>query len=301
MVKKKKANIGTQRSAYLFILPSAIILAVFVFVPLIASFIISLLNIDVFMRNVSFAGLANFKKLITDTRAFNDTFNTIYFTVLEVPLQIITALIISTFVANNTRLNQIFRTIFYLPFICSLTAIGIVFSMLLDPNMGWLPYLLNMVGLGGIAFLKDAYLAMPTLIVISVWKNFGYTMTLLTAAIIDVPGYLYEAAEIDGAGYWKKFMKITVPGIWPTICFCIVTNIIASLQTFDLPYIMTKGGPDFHTETIVQYIYDRGFRTAPYSLGYASAISVYLFLIIAIITFIFRKFILNRREEANAW
>lgn len=301
MGKKGKSGVdSSQRTAYLFLLPSSIILVVFVFVPLIATFFISLLHMDVFMQNTSFAGLANFKQLFSDGRVLNDTVNTLYFTVMEVPLQIVVALLFATLIARDTPFNKLMRTVFYLPFICSLTAVGIVWSMLLDPNMGWLPYMLGKIGVPTVSFLQDPNLAMPTIAVISVWKGFGYTITLLVAAILNVPESLYEAANLDGAGPWNKFRKITVPEIWPTICFCIVTNTIGSLQTFDLPYIMTKGGPNYRTETIVEYIYDRGFQTAPYSLGYASTVSVYLFLIIALVTFVLRHFILNRQEEGSA-
>lgn len=289
-------KIGTQPVAYLFLGPSLVILTVFVFVPLISSLVISLLNMDIFMNQISFAGLENFRQLLTDNRVGNATINTLYFTLAEVPLQIFLALLLTTFVARPTRFNKALRSIYYIPFVCSMTAISIVWSMLLDPNMGMIPFLLKKAGLSTVAFLKDANLAMPTIIAITAWKGFGYIITLLTAAILGIPVSLYEAADIDGAGYWSKFAKITMPEIWPTLSFCIVTTAIASLQMFDQAYVMTKGGPMYHTETLVQYIYNRGFQTAPYNLGYASAISVYLFLIIAVITFLLRKFLLNREE-----
>lgn len=296
---EKHVGVDTQRAGDLFILPSFAILTIFVFIPLISSLVISFLNMDIFMNNISFAGFENFKKLFNDVRVSNATFNTFYFTVFEVPLQIVLALLLSAFVSRNTRFSRVLRSIYYVPFICSMTAISIVWSMLLDPNMGGFPYLLKQLGMGSVAFLKDENLAMPTIIAITAWKGFGYTLTLITAAMLGVPSSLYEAAEIDGAGYWKKMTKITIQEIWPTISFCIVTNTIGSLQVFDQAYIMTKGGPSYRTETLVQYIYDRGFQTAPYSLGYACAISVYLFAIIAVITFALRRFILNRQEEGT--
>lgn len=295
--KKKVLKVHNQRVAYLFLLPSFVVLSIFVFIPLIASLVISLLNMDIFMKNVSFAGLSNFKRLFSDSRVANATFNTFYFAVLEVPIQTVLALLLATFVSRSTRFCKALRSIYYVPFICSMTAIGIVWSMLLDPNMGMVPYILKKFGLGTIAFLKDANLAMPTIIAITAWKGFGYTLTLLAAAILGVSGSLYEAADMDGAGYWQKFFKITIPEIWPTVSFCLVTNMIASMQVFDQVYVMTKGGPSYHTETLVQYIYDRGFQTAPYDLGYASAISVYLFIIVAVITFVLRRFT-NREETA---
>jgi multiple sugar transport system permease protein len=289
-----------QKIAYIFILPSMLILSVFVFIPLSSSVFISLLNMDIFMQGISFAGFDNFVRLFADDRIANATWNTLYFTALEVPLQIVIALIIASALAKNTFFYKILRGIYYIPFICSMTAIGIIWSMLLDPNMGLLPYWLRFAGLPAVSFLKDQNLAMPTVALITAWKGFGYTVTLLSAAILMVPVSLYEAADVDGAGFLNKFFHITIPGIKTTIGFCIVTNIISSLQVFDQTYVMTKGGPSFRTETLVQYIYDRGFQTAPYDLGYASAISVFLFIIVAVITFLLRRFILNENKEKSA-
>lgn len=296
----KKFHPTTQKKAYFFILPSLLILTIFVFIPLIASFVISLLNINIFMNNVTFAGIDNFKKMISDARISNSTFNTFYFTLLVVPLQVGMALLLTMFVVKDNKYTKALRTIYYLPFICSMTAIGIVWSMMLDPNLGMIPYFLKKAGLGTVAFLKDPDLAMPTVIGITAWKGFGYTLTILVAAVLSIPESQYEAAEMDGASTWNKFIKITIPSIMPTISFCIVTTAISSMQVFDQTYVMTQGGPLYRTETLVQYIYDRGFQTAPYDLGYASAISIYLFVIIAVITFILRKFVLNRGETENA-
>ncbi len=299
MNRKKKLKTHYQNCAYLFILPSMIILAVFVFVPLIASIIISMLNINIFMKDISFAGFKNFIKLISDSRVGNATFNSLFFALFEVPIQIGLALVLSIYVAQNNRYTKALRAIYYVPFVCSMTAIGIVWSMLLDPNLGLVPYLLRQIGVESVSFLKDPELAMPTIIVVSAWKGFGYTLTLITAAILNVPASLYEAADLDGANVFKKFVYITIPSIWPTISFCIVTTTITAMQMFDQAYVMTQGGPLNKTETLVQYIYDRGFQTAPYDLGYASSISVYLFVIIATITFILRRYILEKGDEAN--
>lgn len=299
MKKPKKYRPHNQKCAYLFILPSMIILTIFVFIPLVSSLVISLLNMNIFMKDISFAGLTNFKQLFQDSRVGNATFNSLYFTLFEVPLQVGLALLLAMYVAKNNRYTKLLRSTYYLPFVCSMTAISIIWSMLLDPNMGLVPYWLEQTGLKSISFLKDPNLAMPTVIAVTAWKGFGYTLTLITAAVLNISASLYEAADMDGAGQWKKFIHITIPGIFPTISFCVVTTTISALQIFDQTYVMTQGGPLNRTETVVQYIYDRGFQTAPYDLGYASSISVYLFVIIAVITFVLKKFVLNKGEEAN--
>ncbi len=299
MKKPKKYRPHNQKCSYLFILPSMIILTIFVFIPLVSSLVISLLNMNIFMKDISFAGLTNFKQLFQDSRVGNATFNSLYFTLFEVPLQVGLALLLAMYVAKNNRYTKLLRSTYYLPFVCSMTAISIIWSMLLDPNMGLVPYWLEQTGLKSISFLKDPNLAMPTVIAVTAWKGFGYTLTLITAAVLNISASLYEAADMDGAGQWKKFIHITIPGIFPTISFCVVTTTISALQVFDQTYVMTQGGPLNRTETVVQYIYDRGFQTAPYDLGYASSISVYLFVIIAVITFVLKKFVLNKGEEAN--
>lgn len=297
--KSKRYQAQNQKSAYLFIMPSMIILSVFVFIPLIASLVISITDMNIFMKDVQFVGLKNFFRLFEDGRVRNATFNSLYFTLLEVPLQVGLALLLTVCLSKNGRYSKLLRSIYYLPFVCSMTAIGIVWSMLLDPNMGLVAYWLKQAGFETIAFLKDPKLAMPTVIVVTAWKGFGYTLTLLAAAVLNISQSLYEAAEMDGAGSFSKFIHITIPGIWPTISFCIVTSTIGAMQMFDQAYVMTQGGPLNKTETVVQYIYDRGFQTAPYDLGYASAISVYLFVIVAVMTFVLRKFVLSRGEDAD--
>ncbi|MEG0961659.1 MAG: sugar ABC transporter permease [Lachnospiraceae bacterium] len=297
MKKPKKSIAKSQKSAYLFIAPAMLILTVFVFIPLIGAFGISLMNINIYMNDISFGGLENYLKIFQDTRVANATLNSLYFAVLEVPLQIIIALFLLMFMLKNNKWQKFLRTVFYLPYVCSMTAISIVWSMLLNTNYGMLPYLLNRVGVDMPNLLASTTWAMPTVIAVTVWKNFGYTLTLLSAAALGVPKSLYEAAEIDGATGIQKFFSVTIPGIRSTINFCIITTLVTALQVFDQIYVMTKGGPQNSTETLVGYIYNRGFQTAPYDLGYASAVSVYLFLIIAIITFVLRKNILNKGEE----
>ena len=297
--KRRKYTAHNQKSAYLFLLPSMLILSVFIFIPLIASLLISITDMNIFMKDVSFTGFKNFTRLFADNRVSNATFNSLYFTLLEVPLQVGIALLLTMCLSKNNKYCKLLRSIYYLPFVCSMTAIGIVWSMLLDPNMGLIAYWLKQAGFQTVSFLKDPNLAMPTVIAVTAWKGFGYTLTLLAAAVLNISQSLYEAAEMDGAGSLKKFIHITIPGIWPTISFCIVTSTIGAMQMFDQAYVMTQGGPLNRTETVVQYIYDRGFQTAPYDLGYASAISVYLFLIVAVLTFVLKRFVLNRGEGAN--
>lgn len=290
--RKKSGSAVTshQRAAYLFIAPACIILTVFVFIPLIGAFAISLMNIDIYMQDISFAGFGNYGKLFRDARVGNATLNTFYFALLEVPLQILLALVLVMCMLKNNRFHKLLRTVFYLPYVCSMTAVSIMWSMLLSTNYGMIPYLLEKAGIELPNLLTSTTWAMPTVILVTVWKGFGYTLTVLSAAALGVSASLYEAAEIDGATGLQKFFYVTIPGIRDTIGFCAVTTLIMALQVFDQIYVMTSGGPQNKTETLVGYIYNRGFQTAPYDLGYASSIAVYLFLMIAVLTFVMRKY-----------
>lgn len=288
-----------QVTAYLFLAPALIILTVFVFVPLFGALGISLMNIDIYMNDISFAGVKNYLKMFQDPRVGNATLNTFYFALLEVPLQVLLALVLVMFMTKNMRLHKLLRTTFYLPYVCSMTAVSIMWSMLLNRNYGMLPYLLGRLGIEVPNLLASTTWAMPTVILVTVWKGFGYTLTVLSAAALGVSQSLYEAAELDGANGLQKFLYVTIPGIRDTIGFCVVTTLIMSLQVFDQIYVMTGGGPQNSTETLVGYIYNRGFQTAPYDLGFASSIAVYLFAMIAIITFIMRKYAFGQGGDAE--
>ena len=289
-MEKKAVGKGmkSQKQAYLFLAPSLIILTIFVFVPLVGAIAISIMNINIYMNDISFAGLKNYLRMFSDVRVGNATLNTFYF--LEVPLQILLALLLVMFMTKNTRWHKLMRTTFYLPYVCSMTAVSIMWSMLLNKNYGMLPYLLGRIGIQMPGLLTSTTWAMPTVIFVTVWKGFGYTLTVLSAAALGVSNSLYEAAELDGAGGLQKFRYVTIPGIRDTIGFCAVTTLITALQVFDQIYVMTEGGPQYKTETLVGYIYNKGFQTAPFDLGYASSVAVYLFLIIAILTFVLRKY-----------
>ena len=198
--KQKETGIRTQKQAYLFLAPSLIILTVFVFVPLVGAIAISLMNINIYMNDISFAGLKNYLKMFTDARVGNATLNTFYFALLEVPLQIGLALLLVMFMTKNTKVHKLMRTTFYLPYVCSMTAVSIMWSMLLNKNYGMLSYLLGKIGIQMPNLLTSTTWAMPTVILVTVWKGFGYTLTVLSAAALSVSHSLYEAAELDGAG-----------------------------------------------------------------------------------------------------
>lgn len=279
-------------STYLFLMPSLIIILIFTVIPMIMSLAMGFMKIDIFLKNISFAGFENFEKMFSDARFWNALLNTFVFTLSVVPLQIGIALLIAIYVSKNTIFRKFCRTVLFIPAVCSMTAIGILWSVLLDPNLGIYAHILKTLGISGVTFLKDPNMAMPLVIIMTVWKTFGINMVILVAGIQAIPQMYYEAAQLDGAGTFIQHIKITLPQLLPTLSFCIVTNTIDALKVFDQIYVMTQGGPitTVHTtETIVQYIYNIGFKMQPFNLGYASAIAEILFVLIAATTLIIYK------------
>lgn len=284
-------------AAYFFLLPSLVIFSLFILVPLVSSLGVSLFNLNIFLTKIEFVGLGNFRRLLADERFWNAMKNTLHFTGVQMPIQVVVGLVLAAYVSRNTWWRKLLRSVFFVPAVCSMTALAIVWSLLLDPVIGIIPYLLSILGIYGVEFLKDPALAMPSIILMTVWKNFGFTMVILVAGVQAIPGVYYEAAEIDGAGKIRQFFHVTVPLLLPTLGFCIITNTIGSFQVFDQVFVMTQGGPLYKTETVVQYIYNRGFHIAPYELGYASTVAVALFLVIAVTAFAINSIFLRREAE----
>lgn len=281
MISKLKEYWYRQdKVAYIFLAPSIMILFMFAFIPLVCSVVISVMNLDIFFSDVRFAGMANFLKAFGDERFWNALKNTVLFAVVEVPLQVMIGLLIANALSGTSLFSRMARSVFFVPVVCSMAAIGIVWSLLLDGTIGMIPYLFKeWFGVTGLNFFRDPGTAMGTVITMTVWKNFGYTMSILVVGIQAIPTDYFEAAKIDGATRMQRFFRITIPQLLPSLGFCLITNLIGSLQVFDQVYVTTGGGPQRKTETLVYYIYKTGF-TNPFNLGYASAISVLLLIVI---------------------
>lgn len=281
---KRIRRIGNHKIAYLFLLPSLLTLLVFSVIPMLASIVISFLNMDISFSYASFNGIDHFQKALSDERFTNALFNTVVFAFTQMPLQVLLGLITANALVSSSWFNKLCRSLFFVPVICSMTAVGITFSIMLDANIGLVPYLMRKyLGVEQISFFRDPKMAMPTVILMTVWKNFGYTMSILIVGINSISKSYYEAAQIDGASMFRQFWHITLTGIRAPLGFCLITNLIGSLQVFDQVYVTTQGGPQYKTETLVQYIYKTGF-TAPFNLGYASAMSTLMLLVILILS-----------------
>lgn len=284
-----------NHAAYLFLFVPLLLMFVFIIIPLIGTMVLGFFKVNIFLNNPEFVGLVNFKRFFSDKRAIDSLWHTLYYAVWQVPIQVIVGLVLAAMLSKNTLFNKFARSVFFVPTVCSLTATSIIWSMLLDPYIGSVPYLVKSLGMDAPGFLSNPKLALPTVALITVWKNFGMTLMILLGGIHGISPSLYESANMDGANNVQQFFYITLPQIIPSLSFCMLTNFIGAMQVFDQVYIMTGGGPQFKTETAVQYIYTRGF-TAPYELGYASAVSWILFVIIAVIAICMDLF-MSRKEK----
>ncbi|PYO38484.1 MAG: sugar ABC transporter permease, partial [Gemmatimonadetes bacterium] len=204
--------------------------------------------------------------------------NTAYYVVVGGPLSVVVSLAAALLVnARLIRWKPLFRSAFFAPWVTTLVAVALVWRYLYHPQYGLLNAFLGLVGVGPIDWLGNPRWAMPAIILMSVWKNFGYNMLIFLAGLQTIPPQLYEAAELDGAGQWQRFRQVTVPMLGPTFVFVGVVTMIAAFQIFSEPYVMTQGGPLKSTLTLVLFMYEQGFRW--WRLGFAAAVAVVLGLL----------------------
>lgn len=288
-----------ETAAWVFLSPSLAGLLLFVFIPLAAAFGMAFFDVKIFLNNIRFIGMANFKELFRDPRFWNSLKNTLYFTLGVVPLGTLFSLLMALFVCKNTGFRKFLRSVYYIPVVCSMTAMGIIWAMLMDPTIGIFAYWGEFLGLKDFLFLKDPEKAMPLIILMTIWKMFGLSMIIFVAGLQAIPDYYYEAATIDGAGSLAQFTRITLPLITPVLGFCIITTTIQSLMVFDQTYIMTRGGPMFRTESMVQYIYSRAFSISPFRLGYATSLAEILFVLIALVSLVMYRFFMKKEVEGT--
>jgi multiple sugar transport system permease protein len=289
---------GGQRStsitAAVFMLPALIILIAFVGWPMISALRLSFTDASGFGRE-SYVGFDNYIQVFTDPDILRTLGNTALYAVGFTPVAIALALGLALLV-NNPRLpfRGFFRTAFFLPFIVALAVAAFAWTYLLDPQVGLLNYWLRGAGIQLGNVLQDPALAMPTVILVAVWKSFGFYMVIFIAGLQEIPASLYEAARMDGAGAWKRFTNVTLPQLNTTMAFVVIFALIAALQAFDQIYVMTGGGPYHTTQTVVMEIYTEGFKKL--NLGLASALSYVLLLATLILSLVQFRFF-GRREK----
>ncbi|MGH7476914.1 MAG: carbohydrate ABC transporter permease [Longimicrobiales bacterium] len=274
---------GRGAAPWLFLAPALLVLGVFFFLPVAGAFLLSLTDFDIYAiadpANVRVGWLDNYVRLLRDPLFWTALGNTFYFVLVGGPLSVAVSLAAALLVnARTARLRPLFRTIYFAPVVTTLVAVAIVWRYLLHADYGLLNHALGVFGIGPIDWLGEPRWAMPSIILLAVWKNFGYNMIIFVAGLQNIPAYLYEAAEIDGAGPLHRFRHVTLPMLAPTFLFVGIVTMIGYFQLFAEPYVMTAGGPVNSTLSVVLYMYEEGFRW--WRMGYAAAIAFVLFLII---------------------
>jgi multiple sugar transport system permease protein len=266
-----------------FLAPALAALLCFFALPVLAGLALSLTDFDLYaladLRNLRFAGLENYARLARDPAFWRAFGNTLYFVAVGAPLSVGASLGAALLLgARSARARGFFRTIFFLPVVTTLVAVAVVWRFLYHPRLGLLNRALAALGLPPQDWLGDPALAMPALILLAVWKNFGFNMVIFVAGLEAIPERLYEAARLDGASRWQELRFVTLPMLVPTTGFVALMTLIGHFQLFAEPYVMTQGGPGDSTRSIVLLLYEQGFRW--WSLGEAAAIAAVLFAIV---------------------
>lgn len=289
-MRKNKANRVKRRNnyaGYLFIAPHLLSVILFLFVPLLYSLFISFYDFNLFKGFTSsvFIGLDNYRKLFTDRKVLISIVNNLKYMLGTIPVTLCLSMVLAVFLNDRVYLKNALRTVFFLPYIASVAAMGMVWMRIFSPTMGLINGLLASAGVSKPpGWLSSETWALPTLMIIAVWGTLGYNIVIYMSGLQSIDRSLYESADIDGASFLQKIRYIIVPLLTPTTFFLVITSIISSFQVFGSINIMTKGGPGDATYVIAYYTYTTAFSN--YKMGYASAMSWLLIAIIFVITVI---------------
>jgi multiple sugar transport system permease protein len=278
--------------AYLFIAPSMLLFTVFVVLPALMALYLSFTDYDI-LRPAQWIGLDNYARLRTDRLFLSSLLNIVKYSAAYVPLMIVLSLSLALALNRKRPGMKVFRMIYYLPVITSPVAAAVVWRWILNQQYGLLNEMLGYVGIQGPAWLSQTDTAMAAIVMVTLWQGVGGSMIIYLAGLQGIPAHLYEAARLDGAGTWGCFRHITWPSLRSTTFFVTTIGLIGAFQLFDQAYVLTKGGPGNATRTPVYHIYEMGFNRL--NMGYASALSLVLFLIIFAVTLVNLR--LNREQN----
>ena len=278
-----------SRAGWYFVAPALVLIGIFFFIPVAGSLLLSLTDFDIYAiadrGNARFVGLRNYADMFGNSVFWIAVRNTFYFALVGGPLTVAASLAAALLInARVVRYKSFFRTIFFIPFVTTLVAVAIVWRYLYHPQYGMLNYALGWFGVAPIDWLGDPRTAMPAIIMLAIWKNFGYNMLIFIAGMQTIPSELYEAAKLDGAGALRQFRHITLPMLAPTFLFVGVITMIGYFQLFAEPYVMTAGGPLRSTTSLVLLMYEEGFRW--WRMGAAASVAFILFAIILVWTLV---------------
>jgi multiple sugar transport system permease protein len=287
-------------TAYLFNAPGMLLFAVFVVYSVITSFNLSFHEWNILEPEKPFVGLQNYREVMGDERFWASVGRSIYFTVGSVIPTMAIALAVALLLNTKIRALGLFRTAYYLPVITPLVVAAIIWKWVYDADFGLANFYLMKLGIidKPLLWLADKTLAMPAVIAVNVWKGVGFNMVVYLAGLQAIPAEFYEAAEVDGAGAWQRFRRITFPLVAPTTFFLLVINTVGAMKAFENIFVMTSGGPPGPggaTTTVVYYIYTQAFEF--FRMGYASALAYVLFFLLFLVSFTQFRWYMKRVEE----
>lgn len=281
-------NIKANMQPYYFLLPALVLLVLFLFLPSLLSMYYAFTDYYLLTPDLrEFIGIENFKKLIGDPVFIQSIKNIVQFVIFIIPIQVGAALGLALLVNKKRKGNIFFKVAFFSPVVMSLVVISVLWLYLLNPTEGLINTVLLNIGIDAQPFLTSPTQAMYVIIFVSAWQGAGYQMLIFLAGLQNIPGDVYEAAEIDGVSKWQKFLHITLPLLKPTSVLIMFTTLISAFKLLIQPMVMTQGGPMNSTMTPIYYIYQTGFTDR--LVGYASAITLVFGIIIAIVSFMQRK------------
>jgi multiple sugar transport system permease protein len=290
--------VNEKRAAWTFVAPSLIVICGFFLVPVLAALALSLTDFDLYaladLRNLRFVGLGNYVDILKTPLFWKSLGNTFYFVLVGVPLSIAVSLGAALLLDSKlTRFKGFFRTALFAPVVTTVVAVAVIWRYLFHTRYGLINYALAKLGFAPIDWLGDPHWSMPAIILFAVWKNFGYNMIILLAALQGIPRDLYEAAQIDGASVLQRLRHITLPMLRPALLLVAIITVSGYFQLFAEPYVMTQGNPLQSTVSVLYFMYQEGFTW--WSLGRASAIAFLLFALILAATLVLLRW--NRRVE----
>ena len=276
-----------SRAGWWFSLPALVLIGVFFLLPVVAALLLSFTDFDLYAladpANLRYIGLDNYRTLLVTPLFWQALGNTAFFVVLGVPLSLLASLGAALLVDSRlARFRPLFRTALFAPVVTTLVAVALIWRYLLHTRYGLINYLLTHLGLPAIDWLGDPHWSMPSIVLLAVWKNFGYNMIILIAALQAIPEDLHDAARLEGAGAWARLRHITLPLLTPTLALVGILTVSGYFQLFAEPYVMTQGGPLQSTLSVLYFMFDQGFTW--WKLGSASSVAFVLFALILLIT-----------------
>jgi multiple sugar transport system permease protein len=291
----QKFNNNT-RPALAFLAPFVGLYVLFIIGPAIYGLVMSFFNTSLVKPGLSsFAGFGNYSEALQSSDFWSSLWHTIWFTILTTPPLILLGFVLALLADRVGRGRWFFRLAFFAPFILPSAVIALIWIWIYTPALGILETGLSKIGIGAPNWLGDVSWAMPSLAITTIWWTLGFNFILYLAGLQDIPQELYEASAIDGAGPWQQIRSITIPLLARTTTLVAVLQVIASLKVFDQMYIMTAGGPNFKTRSVLQFIYDEGFTN--FRVGYASALSMLFFLVVLAVSAVWFTIVRSQESE----